>query len=203
MQNLIKSYKQQDIAYSKVNVESTVSELDDEDVEISITHRVEQYEHALNVSKKSVIRYFVAGTCYSFFHTNRMSIYVLYAEELGSSRLQIALLMYSYPFWCGIAVLLYGVLANKYGYDTMLIMLLLLQAIAVLLEAVAAEFYVLFAGIMLGQIGLIWIILGYIAWILPHKVATKYTSYYYATYVFGYLIGPSSAGFVSYLVSNS
>eukprot|EP01083_Nonionella_stella_P040246 109347_1 len=57
----------------------------------------------------------------------------------------------------------------------------------------ATNFWVLFAGASLGQVSITYIVFGYIAWILPHEAATTYTSY---------LIGPMSAGFISFYLSN-
>ena len=192
----------QNISYEQVNVISSGNE---DDINLTGLHMTmqDQYEHVITTSKKSVIHFFVAGAVYSFFHTNRMSVYLLYAEEFNPSTLQIAFLLYGEEFWNGIACLIYGALANQYGYDRLLICLLVLQCIAVGLESIATSFYVLFAGIILGQVGITYIVFGYIAWILPHKQATRYTSYFYATFMATYLIGPISAGIVSYYVSNS
>eukprot|EP01083_Nonionella_stella_P266466 901396_1 len=162
----------------------------------------EQYRNVLSLSKKSAMQFFVAGTVYTFFHTNRMAIYLLYAEEFNTTQLQIVLLLYGSNFWNGCASLLYGALANQYGYDVMLSLLLVLQCTAVLLESIASSFWVLFVGIMLGQVAITYIVFGYIAWILPHDAATAYTSYYYAVFMIAYLIGPMSAGFVSFYLTN-
>eukprot|EP01084_Bolivina_argentea_P156440 272641_1 len=161
-----------------------------------------EYLNALSCAKHSVIQCFVAGTVYSFFHTNRMAIYVLYAEEFHPTTFQITLLLYGFNFWNGIAALLYSSLANQYGYDLFLVLLLVLQCIAVFLESVTNSFYLLFTAIMIGQVSITYIVLGYIAWILPEKHAKTYTAYFYATFMVSYLIGPMSAGFVSFYLSN-
>ena len=64
--------------------------------------------------------------------------------EFHPSALEIAVLLYGYNFWNGIACLIYGALANQYGYDKMLVLLLSLQCISIGLEALAPSFYVLF-----------------------------------------------------------
>eukprot|EP01083_Nonionella_stella_P040245 109344_1 len=127
---------------------------------------------------------------------------VLYAEEFNPTAAQIALLLYGIKFWNDIASLLYSALANQYGYDVVLTLLLLLQCVAVLLESIATNFWVLFAGASLGQVSITYIVFGYIAWILPHEAATTYTSYFYGTFMVSYLIGPMSAGFISFYLSN-
>eukprot|EP01083_Nonionella_stella_P074815 203053_1 len=169
---------------------------------VSAPNIEQQYNDVLSLSKQSVVQFFVAGTVYSFFHTNRMAVYVLYANEFNPTAMQIAFLLYGYSFWSGLASLLYGALANQYGYDLMLTLLLMVQCVAVLLESVATSFYVLFSGIMLGQVVITYIVFGYIAWILPHEVAKVYTSYFYGTFMVSYLVGPISAGFVSFYLSN-
>eukprot|EP01083_Nonionella_stella_P139812 427287_1 len=161
----------------------------------------EHYDEVLSLSKRSVTHFFVAGTVYSFFNTTRMAIYVLYAEGFDPSPQQIALLLYGFTFWNGVASLLYSALANQYGYDVILTLLLLLQSIAVLLESIAQSFFVLFIGAMLSQVAITYIVFGYIAWILPHEAAATYTSYFYGAFMVSYLIGPACAGFVSFYVS--
>eukprot|EP01083_Nonionella_stella_P125459 379478_1 len=161
-----------------------------------------QYKEILHQSKKSVIQFFIAGIAYNFFQSNRTSILLLYAEEFSATPWQIAMLLNGKEVCCGIASLVYSTLANQWGYDTILTFVLLLQFIAVFSEAIAQSFSVLFIGTTLGQVAIPFIVFGYIPWILPHSDATRYIAYYYGTATGGVLLGPLSAGFVSYYLSN-
>eukprot|EP01083_Nonionella_stella_P125458 379475_1 len=161
-----------------------------------------QYNEILHQSKKSVIQFLIAGIAYNFFQSNRTSILLLYAEEFSATPWQIAMLLNGKEVCCGIASLVYSTLANQWGYDTILTFVLLLQFIAVFSEAIAQSFSVLFIGTTLGQVAIPFIVFGYIPWILPHSDATRYIAYYYGTATGGVLLGPLSAGFVSYYLSN-
>lgn len=131
-----------------------------------------------------------------------MSIYILYANEFNHSEQELYLLLYGFLFWNGMASLIYSSLGNQYGFDLMLTVLLFLQCIGVLLEAVATNFFVLFMGIMIAQVAITHVVLGYIAWILPLKYSKQYTSYFYAAFAGSYLLGPSLSGITSYYLSN-
>ena len=108
------------VRYSQVT-EITETEQEEFDTECddggNDTNKLQKYQDILALSKKSVTQFFMAGVVYSFFHTNRMSIYVLYAQEFNPSSLEIAFLLYGSNFWNGIAAILYGAMANHYGYD--------------------------------------------------------------------------------------
>ena len=121
------------------------------------------YEETLTASKRTVAHLFVSGIVYSFFNMSRLSIYILYADSLGANSTQLALLLYCSWFWSGITTLLYASMGNKWGYDTMLVALLILQCIAVLMEALAQSFWVLFVGTMTGQVGIFYVLLAAIA----------------------------------------
>ena len=68
--------------------------------------------------------------------------------------------------------------------------------------SIAFNFCILFIGIMIGQVSISYVVMGYVSWILPQKDAKMYTSYYYAAWSSVELFGPLSAGFVSYYISN-
>ena len=106
-------YKQS-TAYSQVN---EITETEQEEFNIDEDNKHDAYENVLKLSKQSVMQFFMAGVVYSFFHTNRMSVYVLYANEFGPTSLQIAFLLYGSNFWNGMACIIYGAMANVYGYD--------------------------------------------------------------------------------------
>ena len=160
------------------------------------------YRDVLQESIKSVKYYFICGAITAYLHTNRVSIYVLYADEFNPSSLQLSLLLYGFNFWNGIAALLYSNMANMYGYDRMISILLLIQLIGVGLEAFATSFTMLFIGIIIAQIALAWIIIAYISWILPLKQSKRYISYFYTFFMIMFLLGPITAGFISYYLSN-
>eukprot|EP01083_Nonionella_stella_P030505 83597_1 len=130
-----------------------------------------------------------------------MAVYVIYAEQFSSDFEAIAALLYALYFWNGLASLLYSSLANEWLYDRVMILLLVLQFTAALLESLAQSFAFLFIGAILSQVSIGYVTLGYIAWILPHEHAAIYTSYFYGIVTASYLIGPISAGLVSFYIS--
>ena len=162
----------------------------------------ELYDQVLEETINSVKKYFFCGAVCGYLHTNRVAIYVLYANEFKPTPFQLSLLLYAFNFWNGIAALLYSSMGNKYGYDKIIVIVLFIQCIGVGLEAFAISFSMLFIGILLSQIALAWIIVSYIAFILPLSVAKHYTSYFYSYFMASFLLGPATAGFISYYLSN-
>eukprot|EP01084_Bolivina_argentea_P167479 290659_1 len=156
-------------------LENEIKELTDEISIDETTKQNEEYNHILRNSTSTIKKCFLLGIVYAFFHTNRVSIYFLYANEFNPTSSQLYLLLYGFPFWNGIASLLYASLCNQYGYDIILIMLTILQCIGVFLESIASNFWMLFCGVIIAQIALNPIILAYIAWMLPLKTAKEYT----------------------------
>ena len=80
----------------------------------------------------------------------------------------------------------------------MIVIVLLIQCIAVLLESLATSFWTLFVGTMMAQVATTYIVFAAIAWLLPSRDATSYTSYFVAFFMTSYLLGPAVAGIVAY-----
>eukprot|EP01084_Bolivina_argentea_P194065 332934_1 len=163
--------------------------------------KVEMYNKILSKSILSVKHCMLLGILYSFFHSGRASIYILYANQFNPPPIGLYFLLYGFCFWNGVASLLYCNIGNQYGYDWTLMINLLLQCIGVLLESLSINFWMLFVGIITAQVSRTTLIMAYMQWILPLKYSKRYTSYCYTAITLSYLLGSSLSGIISYFVS--
>ena len=118
-------------------------------------------------------------------------------EYLHRNPSNIAWVLYGGTMFSGVSALFYSSVADYVGYDKMMIIILLLKCIGVLLECIGIDFSLLIIGYFLTALA-IYVCLSYISWILPHKYAVQYTSYFYAAYFLSYLSGAMIGSILSY-----
>eukprot|EP01084_Bolivina_argentea_P301468 520104_1 len=160
---------------------------------------LEKAELVLSESINIVYYITCVGMCGCFSYASRFAIWYLYAREFNdSTETEIAWALYGGYFALLIVGLVFPCLSDTIGYDTVIIIKLIIQCIGIFGECIAMNFIFLSCFFILSQVHLLTICLSYIAWILPHQYAIKYTSHFYSLYAITYLIGPISAGILSY-----
>ena len=160
---------------------------------------LDHHEKVLWESKKSVGYFVVCALFTSFLRSSRTNVWILYARVfyLEDSD-NIAWVLYGGTMFSGISALFYSSVADYIGYDRMMVILLGLKCIGVLLECVGIDFSLLIIGYLLTALAVLYVCLSYISWILPHRYAGQYTSYFYAAYFLSYLSGAMIGSILSY-----
>eukprot|EP01084_Bolivina_argentea_P245134 410495_1 len=182
-------------------------ESNDNTNQITIPHAENNYgesaqEIEIMSEKTLIVRMYAVCVFNVFLLSSRQPIWILYATQLGDIKYGlIGMILLFGLVWKGLNGLLWGVISNNIGYDKSMRILLVVSVIAIFLECIASNFIILSIGFFLSQCGLTNIVLSCIAWLMPHNVAVKYTSYLYATIITAYLFGPVFAGVVSHFIS--
>eukprot|EP01084_Bolivina_argentea_P227564 384326_1 len=148
-----------------------------------------------------VSRLFFLAVCHIFMLSSRQPVWILYAKQFNNTSYDlISTILFAGLLWKGIISLITVSLANKYGYDKSVLILLFIIVFAIFLECIATNFIILSIGFFLSQVGIINVVLACIAWLLPHKIAVNYTSYLFATIIVAYLLGPVVAGAIGHFL---
>eukprot|EP01084_Bolivina_argentea_P134060 236536_1 len=174
---------------------------DESHTEPSLNQKEELKRHeAILQESKSTVTYFIVCALFtSFLRSSRTNVWILYARVFYlETSTNIAWVLYGGTMFSGISALFYSSVADYIGYDKMMVILLLLKCIGVLLECIGIDFSLLIIGYLLTSLAILYVCLSYISWILPHKHAVLYTSYFYAAYFLSYLSGAMIGSILSY-----
>ena len=160
---------------------------------------LEAHEKVLTESKKSVLWFMFCALFTAFLRSSRTNVWILYARVFYTeTSSNIAWVLYGGTMFSGISALFYSSVADYVGYDKMMLIILFLKCIGVLLECIGIDFSLLIIGYFLTALAILYVCLSYISWILPHKYAVQYTSYFYAAYFLSYLSGAMIGSILSY-----
>eukprot|EP01083_Nonionella_stella_P185186 674522_1 len=144
----------------------------------------------------------ISGLCSSFSHSSRLAILYLYAREFDDATEQgIAWVLWAGTLSLGLAGLFYPCLADVIGYDLAIMIKLIIRCIGIFGECISMNFIFLSVFYVVSQVAITAVSLAYIAWILPHDTAVKYTSYFFCGYALFYLAGPIISGILSHFMS--
>ena len=162
----------------------------------------EKAQEILQDSIKAIKYVMICAVISDFTYSSTFSVWYLYASDFGDSTpISIVWLLYGGFFTICIAGLLYPCFSDSIGYDKTIILMLFVSTIGILGQSLASNFLILSSFFIISQVDTLAIALAYIAWILPHKYAVKYTSYLYSLMFIGYLSGPILAGLITYYVN--
>ena len=160
---------------------------------------LKKHARVLQESKTSVMGFMFCALFTAFLRSSRTNVWILYARVFYTETSDnIAWVLYGGTMFSGISALFYSSVADYIGYDRMLVIILGLKCIGVLLECIGIDFSLLIIGYLLTALAILYVCLSYISWILPHKYAVQYTSYFYAAYFLSYLSGAMIGSILSY-----
>eukprot|EP01084_Bolivina_argentea_P200194 342366_1 len=166
---------------------------------INTKEQMAEHEIILEESKKTVLFFIVCALFTSFLRSSRTNVWILYARIFYlETSTNIAWVLYGGTMFSGVSALFYSSVADYIGYDKMMVIVLGLKCIGVLLECIGIDFSLLIIGYLLTALAILYVCLSYISWILPHKYAVTYTSYFYAAYFLSYLSGAMIGSILSY-----
>ena len=150
----------------------------------------------LNVLNKSIkhvqIIIFINIICF-FLYCGRSTIWISYAQTFQNSNITtIAFIIWIESIITAIIGFFFCLFGQKYGYDKILTLLLLIICMGSIIETISNNFVTLFIGYLISQLSflIIYITVAYISWFLPFKYSITYISYNYALIIIFSLIGP-------------
>ena len=149
--------------------------------------------HVLNKSIKHIQIIILINIICFFLYCGRSTIWISYAETFeNSNTTTIAFVIWIESTVTAIIGFLFCLFGQKYGYDKILTLLLLIVCMGSIIETIANNFVTLFIGYLISQLSflIIYITVAYISWFLPFKYSITYISYNYALIIIFSLIGP-------------
>eukprot|EP01084_Bolivina_argentea_P085904 155290_1 len=161
------------------------------------------YFDVLKLSIKSTRYFFILTGIAAFLNSSRSTIWVEYANSFHDSSMQsISWILFIDSVLLGIFGLFFASLGDYIGFDKSITIKVLFIVLGTILEAIATNFKMLSAGVLLSQTASLYVSLAYVAWILPEKYAKKQISLLYAIAGFSYLIGSVFSGILYKIFGN-